>query len=92
MSVSSLTGSRIADVWTTLKSIHGMLKGDGRLTRLRQEQARRWFWSEIQTVISETILSDASLARETEALEAMVSKGEALPYAAARKLVGVIRR
>ncbi len=91
MSVSSLKGTRIAEVWSTLKSIHGTLKGDGRLTRLRQEQARRWFWSEIQTVISETILSDAALARETEALEASVAKGEALPYAAARKLVHALR-
>jgi putative protein kinase ArgK-like GTPase of G3E family len=59
--------------------------------RLRQEQARHWFWSEIQTVINETVLSDAALEREAKALEAAVAKGEALPYSAARKLVSALR-
>jgi LAO/AO transport system kinase len=91
MSVSSLTGRRVADVWTTLKSIHEMLSGDGRLSRLRQEQSRRWFWNEIQTVVSETILSDADLAREAAALEVSVAQGVTLPSAAARKLVMALR-
>jgi LAO/AO transport system kinase len=91
MSVSSLAGIRIAESWTAMKDIHAALKHAGALERLRSEQARRWFWSEIQTVISEKIASSTALAKETAALEAAVVEGQALPYAAAQKLLGAIR-
>ena len=68
-------------------SIHSALASDGRLSRLRTEQSRRWFWNEIQTVLSETILEDAGLRERAQALENSVAEGNTLPSSAARALV-----
>ena len=87
MAVSSIQGMGIAQAWEEMSRIHAALKSDGRLARLRAEQSRRWFWSEVQAVLSETILSDVSLAARASELEAEVVNGMALPYAAARVLI-----
>src|SRR5215472_5688947 len=91
MSVSSLAGIRIGESWTAILQLHATLKRQGHLERLRSEQSRRWFWNEIQTVISEKIAASTVLAKEAAALEAAVVEGRALPYAAARKLLGAIQ-
>jgi LAO/AO transport system kinase len=91
MSVSSLKDVRIAEAWSTMKTLHAALKRDGRLKKLRQEQSRRWFWQEIQTVISETVVSNEKLARQAARLEGAVATGKTLPYAAARTLIEAIR-
>jgi LAO/AO transport system kinase len=92
MSVSSLAGIRIRESWTAINDFRTALEHAGRLAELRREQLRRWFWNEIQTVISERIASSTALAKEAAALEAAVADGKALPYAAARKLVSAIKR
>src|SRR5215472_8756978 len=88
MSVSSLAHIRIGESWAAMKEIHAALKQAGELERLRSEQARRWFWNEIQTVISEKIASSTALAKEAASLEAAVVEGRALPYNAAQRLLG----
>jgi LAO/AO transport system kinase len=70
-----------------MTAIHAALAGNGRLAALRADQARRWFWSEVQASLSEAILSDPALAGRAGELEAAVAKGSALPYAAARALL-----
>ena len=82
-----IEGMGIAQTWEEMSRIHAALKSDGRLTRLRAEQSRRWFWNEVQAVLSETILSDTALAARATELEADVVGGNALPYAAARALI-----
>jgi LAO/AO transport system kinase len=91
LKVSSVEGTGIAEAWSEMGRFHTVLAQDGRLTRLRADQSRRWFWSEVQTVLSETILSDAALAGRVDALEADVARGEVLPYAAARTLIRSFR-
>ncbi len=91
LKVSSVEGQGIADAWSEMSAIHTTLESRGQLARLRAEQSRRWFWSEIQTVLSETILSDENLARHASALEADVANGTALPYTAARALITSFR-
>ena len=91
MSVSSLAGIRIRESWTAIKDFHEALSQSGLLVEFRKEQSRRWFWNEIQTVINEKIAASTVLAKEVATLEAAVVEGEALPYAAARKLLGAIR-
>ena len=91
ISVSSIAGIRIRESWSVIKDLHAALKQAGQLDELRREQSRRWFWSEIQTVISEEIASSTVLAKEAASLEAAVIDGRALPYAAAQKLLGAIR-
>lgn len=90
LSVSSLEGAGISECWHEMSTIHGTLVADNRLSRMRGEQARRWFWGEVQTVIDEAILGNAKLAREAAALERAVVDGEATPYGAARNLLGSI--
>jgi len=60
------------------------------LARLRAEQARRWFWSEVRTLIDEKILSDTKLAAAANMLERAVQEGTATPYGAARSLIRAI--
>jgi LAO/AO transport system kinase len=91
MSVSSLAGLRVRESWDAIKKIHATLEAAGHLAELRREQSRRWFWNEIQTVISEKIAASAALAEEAAALETDVMEGRALPYAAAQTLLEAIR-
>ncbi|HEX4302287.1 MAG TPA: methylmalonyl Co-A mutase-associated GTPase MeaB [Rhizomicrobium sp.] len=91
LKVSSVEGQGIADSWSEMSAIHAALKSGDQLARLRAEQSRRWFWSEIQTVLSEAILSNENLARHANTLEADVAKGTALPYTAARALISSFR-
>ncbi|MEI9888343.1 MAG: methylmalonyl Co-A mutase-associated GTPase MeaB [Rhizomicrobium sp.] len=91
MKVSSVEGLGIAAAWDAMAAIHAALRADERLARLRAEQARRWFWSEVQTVLSEAILSDPGLASHASALENQVANGSALPYSAARALMRSFR-
>jgi putative protein kinase ArgK-like GTPase of G3E family len=71
-------------------AIHTRLSADNRLSRLRAEQARHWFWSEVQTVLNETILTNTRLAGEAASLESSVVNGVSTPYAAARNLLASI--
>jgi len=90
LSVSSLEGMGIAAAWDEMATIHASLAGDKRLDQLRADQARGWFWGEVQTVVSEVILSIAHLAAEASALEKSVLEGRATPYGAARGLLEAI--
>ncbi len=87
LKVSSVTGQGVAEAWAAMAGIHAALAKSGGLAGLRAEQARRWFWSEVQTLISETILEDAGLGAEAAQLEAAVAGGGSLPSAAARTLL-----
>jgi LAO/AO transport system kinase len=86
MQVSSIEGVGIADAWHAMKDLHDKLEKRGHLKHLRENQARRWFWNELQTVLSEEILSSEKLGKEAKKLEASVIAGKALPYTAARAL------
>src|SRR6185312_4946661 len=44
--VSSLEGKGIAESWEAMRLFHTSLAKDGRIQRLRADQATRWFWSE----------------------------------------------
>ncbi len=86
MKVSALEGIGIGEVWETLRALHQALLKGGHLKRLREDQARRWFWNEVQAVLSEEIAASESLGRAAKKLEASVIAGRMLPYSAARAL------
>ena len=86
LKVSALEGIGIAEAWNFMRDLHDKLKERGHLKHLREDQARRWFWNEVQAVLSEEILSNEKLGKETKKLEASVVAGKALPYTAARTL------
>jgi LAO/AO transport system kinase len=87
LSVSSIEGVGIAATWNEIAAIHAVLMTGDRLAKLRAEQSRQWFWSEVQALIDEKILSDRKLAAEAQVLENAVKEGTATPYGAARNLV-----
>lgn len=87
LTVSALEGLGIGEVWTAMTEFHAELESDGRIARLRSDQARRWFWSELQSLLAEQILSDPQLGKRAKTLEDAVSKGKTLPHAAARSLL-----
>lgn len=90
--VSSLSGTGIAEVWAAIRALEAKLAQGGHLAQLRREQARRWFWNEVQAVLGEEIAADPETARRASGLEAAVVAGEALPHAAARALIRAFRR
>ena len=56
--VSALDGTGIAEAWSAMAALHEALAEGGHLKRLRQEQAQRWFWSEVQAVLADAIAAD----------------------------------
>jgi LAO/AO transport system kinase len=86
LKVSALEGTGVAEAWNFMRDLHNKLMQRGHLKHLREDQARRWFWNEIQAVLSEDILSNEKLGKEAQKLEASVAAGKALPYTAARAL------
>ncbi|HJW42680.1 MAG TPA: hypothetical protein VJ476_15815, partial [Rhizomicrobium sp.] len=87
LKVSSVIDTGIIEAWDEMVAYHGALAAGGALVRLREAQARLWFWSEVQTLISEAILEDAALSEDAARLEAAVASGGSLPSAAARSLL-----
>jgi LAO/AO transport system kinase len=90
MKVSALEGSGVGEAWMALCELRRSLADEGFLSRLREDQARRWFWSEVQAVLGEAISGDAAAAGEARRVEADVIAGQALPHAAARELVAAV--
>ncbi|HEY2032140.1 MAG TPA: methylmalonyl Co-A mutase-associated GTPase MeaB [Rhizomicrobium sp.] len=86
LQVSAIEGVGIVEAWRTMKDLHDKLKARGHLKHLREDQARRWFWNELQAVLAEEILSAEKLGKEARKLEAAVIAGKTLPYTAARAL------
>ena len=74
-----------------MQAFRDALRKTGQLRRLREDQARRWFWSEVQAVLAEEIAADPEAAREAARVEADVLAGRALPHAAARLLIRTFR-
>jgi LAO/AO transport system kinase len=87
MKVSALEGRGVGEAWTALKALHGTLDASGALARLREGQARRWFWAEVQAMLSEAIAGNAATAGRARSVEADVVAGRVLPHSAARALV-----
>jgi LAO/AO transport system kinase len=85
--VSALEGQGIAEAWTAIGQFHRALARSDQLEKLRRNQLKRWFWNEVQAVLTEEISSDTEVAAEARRIEAKVVAGEALPNAAARGLI-----
>ncbi|MGD0144885.1 MAG: methylmalonyl Co-A mutase-associated GTPase MeaB [Rhizomicrobium sp.] len=91
MKVSALAGKGIEDAWAAMQQCHAALVKSGQLKRLRQDQARRWFQSEVQAVLSDEIARDPAVAAKAAMIEADVVAGKTLPHAAARLLIKAFR-
>lgn len=92
LKVSALKGEGVGEAWTAMEAFREALVGGGYLKLLREGQVRRWFWSEVEAVLSEEIAADNRTAAAAAGLEASVVAGRALPHAAARALIRDFRR
>ena len=83
---SAVAGTGIAETWQAMSATHAALAKGGHLKKMRAEQARRWFWTEVQAVLTEDLLASDSRAKIAKKLESDVVAGNTLPYSAARAL------
>jgi len=89
--VSAITGAGITDVWSAIQETWLRMERTETLQRLRREQARAWFWSEVRAVLAEAIVADAEISAKAAKLEALVVAGTALPDVSARALIRLFR-
>jgi len=92
LKVSALRREGIGEAWKAMEGFRTALAAGGHLKALREQQARRWFWSEVEAVLSDEIAADPATAAAARSLEASVVAGQALPHAAARALIKDFRR
>ncbi len=92
LKISAVAGQGIGEAWVAMTTFHSALVAEGHLSALREEQSRRWFWSEVQAVLSEEIAADPETAAAAASFESSVVARKALPHAAARALIEHFRR
>lgn len=90
--ISSFEGSGIAESWSVIEDAAGKLRDGGLLVRLREDQLRHWFRSEVRAGLTEALSADQTLEARAAALEASVLAGRVLPGAAANVLIGAFLR
>jgi LAO/AO transport system kinase len=86
LKVSSLHNEGIVEAWDAMRLLHKAIEKGGHLKKLREEQTRRWFWNEVQSVLADEISHNETLEKAARKLEALVIAGKSLPYPAAREL------
>lgn len=89
--ISAMTGEGIPEIGAAIQDLWNQFRDNGTLERLRREQARAWFWTEVRAVLVEDIESDAAIAAKAAQLEAGVVAGKALPDVSARALIRAFR-
>jgi LAO/AO transport system kinase len=89
--VSALADTGIGDAWNVIEELAQHLRSTGQLARLRTDQLRSWFWTEVRTALVEAISADRAIGTEAARLETAVLAGETLPDTAARELIGLFR-
>jgi LAO/AO transport system kinase len=87
LTVSSVEGTGIAEVWSTLEAFRDAVADSGELEANRAHQAVSWFWSEVRAGLVDRLRSDPATAAELHELEADVAAGRLAPVAAARRLL-----
>jgi putative protein kinase ArgK-like GTPase of G3E family len=74
------------EAWDAMRLLHKAIEKGGHLKKLREEQTRRWFWNEVQSVLADEISHNETFEKAARKLEALVIAGKSLPYSAAREL------
>jgi LAO/AO transport system kinase len=92
LTVSSLVGEGIPEVWETVLAHREALGATGALERRRQRQARDWMWSQVQEGLERAFRADPAVARAIPGLEHEVESSRSTPAAAARRLLEAFLR
>ncbi|HKH26105.1 MAG TPA: methylmalonyl Co-A mutase-associated GTPase MeaB [Acidimicrobiia bacterium] len=90
--VSSLEGTGIDELWSTVEEFRSALDGTGELDRRRAEQAREWMWSEVSESLMDALRHDERVSDLADRLEAAVTAGELPPASAARQILDAFLR
>ena len=88
---SALTGTNIAEVWSTIVEFHRAMRARGAITVRRAEQARSWMWSEAGESLLDEVRGHPEVAGQVEVLEQDVMTGKVPATVAAAKLLRIYR-
>jgi LAO/AO transport system kinase len=92
LSVSSVTGEGLAEVWRAMERVATIRRENGALRARRAEQAREWFEDEVRRGVLAQIAEDTDLSRRMRALGAEVEAGMRHPAEAAGQVLAQLRR
>lgn len=87
LSMSSIEGSGLDDVWATIRNYFQHLRESGQFTTKRREQALAWYRSVLEQGLLARFRSDRSVESERVRVEQAVLAGELEPSAAAEELL-----
>ena len=83
LSVSSLQGKGMDEVWQAAERFRAAMEQGGGLGRQRARQAVRWMWTEIERGLLTQVRDDPDLAALLSDLERQVAAGDLSPSRAA---------
>lgn len=87
---SALKGEGLDKVWEAAEAYRTALTKSGDLDRLRANQAKAWFWTELREGLIASLKTDPKAAALVPQLEREVGEGGTTPTAAARRLLGLV--
>ena len=90
LTVSSLNGDGIGEVWLAVQRFREALAEDGGLERQRAAQSVRWMWREIESALLARVREDERLVSLLDELERQVAGGSLSPSRAARRVLGEV--
>jgi LAO/AO transport system kinase len=87
MTISSITGKNIPELWQTIVEHRERLETNGFFTKRRSRQALQWMQELIGMGLTDLFQSDARVAARMAVLESAVAEGRITSFAAARELL-----
>ncbi|CAK0759014.1 LAO/AO transport system kinase [uncultured Gammaproteobacteria bacterium] len=88
LSCSAVESRGVAEIWDTVGDYRLKMESTGALGKRRAEQAKVWLWSEIRETLLAMFQEHPEVAGDLGPLETRVARGELMPGAAARRLLG----
>ncbi|MEM9656965.1 MAG: methylmalonyl Co-A mutase-associated GTPase MeaB [Planctomycetota bacterium] len=85
---SALTNVGVAEIWERICQFQAVTTASGELQQRRQEQAKKWLWSELAGNLLAALKKNPEVQRALPQMEADVSAGRLPAAAAAQALLG----
>jgi LAO/AO transport system kinase len=92
LTVSSITGKGIRELWDMILEHRARLESTGLLAQRRRAQALDWMRELIATGLDDTFRDDPGVSERLPQIEAAVQEGSITPFAAAGELLSVFRK
>jgi LAO/AO transport system kinase len=91
MTVSSITGKGVVELWNTILEHRAQLESTGLLKQRRRAQALDWMRELIAAGLEEIFRGDPGIGERLPQMEAAVELGSVTPFAAVRELLAMFR-